>query len=44
MPEIFGMHENANIAYNLTQSAIAINTILEIQPRDVGGGEDGGSP
>jgi len=31
------MHENANIAFNLKESQLAIKTILDIQPRDTGG-------
>ena len=36
-PEVFGMHNNANITYQLKESNMAINTILNIQPRDVSG-------
>ena len=38
-PEVFGMHSNANITFEMTESVLAINTILSIQPRDVGGVE-----
>ncbi|XP_043266980.1 dynein axonemal heavy chain 6 [Venturia canescens] len=31
-PEIFGMHENANIAYQLKETKTIIDTILEVQP------------
>ncbi|XP_053596859.1 dynein axonemal heavy chain 6 [Microplitis demolitor] len=31
-PEIFGMHENANITYQLNESQLVINTIAQIQP------------
>ncbi|XP_074097467.1 dynein heavy chain at 16F [Cotesia typhae] len=31
-PEIFGMHENANITYQLRESQLVINTIAQIQP------------
>ena len=37
-PEVFGMHPNANITFEMTESMIAITTILSIQPRDVAGG------
>jgi dynein heavy chain len=36
-PEIFGMHENANITYNQQESYRVIETILSIQPRVTGG-------
>ncbi|XP_074661680.1 dynein axonemal heavy chain 6-like [Tubulanus polymorphus] len=32
-PEIFGMHENANIAFQRQETHALINTILEVQPR-----------
>ena len=32
-PEIFGMHENANIAFQTQETISIINTILEVQPR-----------
>ncbi|XP_047348170.1 dynein axonemal heavy chain 6 [Vespa velutina] len=32
--EIFGMHENANIAYQLKETQFIINTILEAQPKE----------
>ncbi|KAK7497834.1 hypothetical protein BaRGS_00010968 [Batillaria attramentaria] len=37
-PEIFGMHENANIAFQTQETNILINTILEVQPRQSSGG------
>ncbi|XP_017780151.1 PREDICTED: dynein heavy chain 6, axonemal [Nicrophorus vespilloides] len=39
-PEIFGMHENANIAYQVKETQSLINTIMESQPRTSGGGEE----
>jgi dynein heavy chain len=33
LPEIFGLHENANITYQRAESMRVINTILSIQPR-----------
>ena len=32
-PEVFGMHENANINYQAQESDKIIQTILSIQPR-----------
>ncbi|KAG5888365.1 hypothetical protein JTB14_033502 [Gonioctena quinquepunctata] len=32
-PEIFGMHENANIAYQIKETQTVIRTIMESQPR-----------
>ncbi|XP_070178052.1 dynein axonemal heavy chain 6-like [Littorina saxatilis] len=37
-PEIFGMHENANIAFQTQETNALINTILEVQPRQSSGG------
>ncbi|XP_004437259.1 PREDICTED: dynein heavy chain 6, axonemal [Ceratotherium simum simum] len=38
-PEIFGMHENANLVFQYKETNTLINTILEIQPRSSPGGE-----
>ncbi|KAK5640059.1 hypothetical protein RI129_010870 [Pyrocoelia pectoralis] len=38
-PEIFGMHENANIAYQIKETQTVIKTILDCQPSTSGGGE-----
>ncbi|XP_046489725.1 dynein axonemal heavy chain 6 [Neodiprion pinetum] len=38
-PEIFGMHENANIAYQLRETKTVLNTIMEVQPRVSTAGE-----
>ncbi|KAF7987651.1 hypothetical protein HCN44_003514 [Aphidius gifuensis] len=32
-PEIFGMHENANITYQLNETKNILNTIIDIQPK-----------
>ncbi|XP_037101848.1 dynein heavy chain 6, axonemal [Syngnathus acus] len=32
-PEIFGMHENANLAFQRRETMILINTILDVNPR-----------
>jgi len=37
-PEVFGMHENALITFNLNESNRMIDTVLSIQPRVSGGG------
>lgn len=34
-PEIFGMHENANIAFQKKESDSILNIVLDIQPREV---------
>ena len=36
-PEIFGMHENANLAFLRQETASVIGTILDLQPRSSGG-------
>ena len=33
-PEVFGMNENANITFKLTESKHALATILSVQPRE----------
>uniref|UniRef100_A0A286XH43 Dynein axonemal heavy chain 6 n=1 Tax=Cavia porcellus TaxID=10141 RepID=A0A286XH43_CAVPO len=38
-PEIFGMHENANLVFQYKETNTLINTILEVQPRSSSGGE-----
>nr|XP_036867942.1 dynein heavy chain 6, axonemal [Manis javanica] len=37
-PEIFGMHENANLVFQYKETNTLINTILEVQPRSSSGG------
>ncbi|XP_018593809.2 dynein heavy chain 6, axonemal [Scleropages formosus] len=37
-PEIFGMHENANLAFQRQETSTLIGTILEVQPRSSAGG------
>uniref|UniRef100_A0A0G4I0P8 Dynein heavy chain C-terminal domain-containing protein n=1 Tax=Chromera velia CCMP2878 TaxID=1169474 RepID=A0A0G4I0P8_9ALVE len=39
LPEIFGMHENANINFQKQESDTMVDTVLSIQPRETGGGE-----
>jgi len=43
-PEVFGMHENANISFQRSESQAILNTVLALQPRDTGGGEGALSP
>ncbi|XP_049864535.1 dynein axonemal heavy chain 6 [Schistocerca gregaria] len=38
-PEIFGMHENANIAFQVKETQTVILTILDVQPRESSGAE-----
>ncbi|XP_038615472.1 dynein heavy chain 6, axonemal [Tachyglossus aculeatus] len=40
-PEIFGMHENANLVFQHKETSTLINTILDVQPRSTtsGGGK-----
>lgn len=37
-PEVFGMHDNANISFLTQEAARMLNVVLEIQPREAGGG------
>ena len=37
LPEIFGLHDNANINYQNQESTRVISTVLSIQPRITGG-------
>ncbi|XP_060043693.1 dynein axonemal heavy chain 6 [Erinaceus europaeus] len=37
-PEIFGMHENANLAFQYKETSTLISIILEVQPRSSSGG------
>lgn len=40
-PIVFGMHENANITYQIQESNSMIETVLSIQPRNVEASNDG---
>ncbi|XP_065178852.1 dynein axonemal heavy chain 6-like [Sycon ciliatum] len=37
-PEVFGMHENANITFQIQETTSLVGTILDVQPRLGGGG------
>lgn len=37
-PEVFGMHENANVTFNTNESLALMAAILSLQPRSSGGG------
>eukprot|EP01041_Mallomonas_annulata_P001585 gene1585-3062_t len=37
-PEVFGMHENANVTFNTNESLNLMATLLSLQPRSSGGG------
>ena len=37
-PEVFGMHDNANVTFQLQETRKIIDTVLGIQPRMTGGG------
>lgn len=36
MPEVFGLHDNANIAYQRQESDNMVGKVLSIQPRVTG--------
>ena len=38
LPEVFGLHDNANIAYQRAESDMMVNKVLGIQPRVASGG------
>merc|ERR1719324_244418 len=37
-PEVFGMHDNANISFQQQESDKILEVVLSIQPRESGGG------
>ncbi|MAD34528.1 MAG: hypothetical protein CMJ88_12345 [Planctomycetes bacterium] len=38
-PEVFGLHENANISFAIAETNLLLNTALSLQPKSTGGGE-----
>jgi len=42
-PEVFGMHDNANMAFQINEAKVLLERVLNMQPR-VGGGEGGKTP
>mmetsp|Transcript_40474 Transcript_40474/g.77355 ORF Transcript_40474/g.77355 Transcript_40474/m.77355 type:complete len:681 (+) Transcript_40474:420-2462(+) len=42
-PEVFGMHENADISFNLAEAKVLVERVLSMQPR-MGGSNGGKSP
>lgn len=43
-PEVFGMHDNALVAYNISETDRIINTVLGIQPRVTSTSDDEATP
>jgi dynein heavy chain len=43
-PEIFGMHRNANISFQMKETSYLVETALSIQPRETGSSGGGMSP
>lgn len=37
-PEVFGMHENANVTFNTNESLALMSALVSLQPRSGGGG------
>lgn len=42
-PAIFGLHPNADLTFRLKESSEMIDTLLDIQPKEGGGGGSGKS-
>ena len=42
-PYLYGLHPNAEIGFLTMESDNLFKVVLELQPRDTGGGEGGGS-
>merc|ERR1711988_814447 len=40
-PEVFGMHGNADLTFRTKQTKEALDTIINVQPKDGGGGAGG---
>ena len=43
-PEAFGMHENANISFQMQESDYMLTTVLSVMPKESGGGGAGQTP
>lgn len=43
-PEVFGMHDNALVAYNVSETNRIIDTVLGIQPRVTSTADDAATP
>ena len=43
-PEVFGMHDNALVAYNISETDRIIDTVLGIQPRVTSSDADAATP
>jgi len=41
-PNVFGMHANADLTYRSKTTKEMLETVMDIQPKDAGGGGDGG--
>jgi dynein heavy chain len=41
-PEVFGMHANANITCEVTETELSLEILLALQPKDAGSGGSGG--
>lgn len=42
-PEVFGLHDNANITFEINRVKTFMDTLILVQPRNSGGGKSGNS-